>query len=134
MNKPEVRVALELGTVYDQNVGKLCPDATVARLRSNNEALMTVQAGRADCQILVVILALTILAKNPTLGHLIVPEPVFGSPTSAIMAKEADGLWRDTADAWVARRRETGWLRQTLVTNLEKAGVRGSDVPPQLLF
>jgi polar amino acid transport system substrate-binding protein len=134
LNKPEVRVALELGTVYDQNVANLCPQATVIRLKTNNDALLALQAGRADCQMLVVILALTTLARTPSLGHLIVPEPQFGSATSAIMAKAPTPAWRDAVDAWIGRRRAAGKLRQVLVANLEKVGVPASAVPPQLLF
>jgi polar amino acid transport system substrate-binding protein len=134
LNAPQVRVALELGTVYDQNVATLCPLASVIRLKTNNDALMAVQAGRADCQILVVILALTTLARNPSLGHLIVPQPLFGSATGAIMAKAATPAWRDAVDAWITRRRAAGQLREVLVANLEKVGVRAADVPPQLLF
>jgi polar amino acid transport system substrate-binding protein len=134
LNDPNVRVALELGTVYDQTIATLCPLASVIRLKTNNDALLAVQAGRADCEMLVIILALTTLARTPSLGHLIVPEPVFGSATSAIMAKAATPAWRDTVDAWIAKRRAAGKLREMLVANLEKVGVRGSDVPPQLLF
>ena len=134
VDNPDVRVAIELGTVYDQNVGQLCPRAAVTRLKTNNDALLAIQAGRADCQMIVVILGLTTLARNPSLGHLIVPAPLFSSSTSAMMAKEADPTWRELVDAWIARRRAAGQLRQVLVANLEKVGVRGSDVPPQLLF
>ena len=134
LNKSDVRVALELGTVYDQKVGTLCPEASVIRLKTNNDALLAVQAGRADCQILVVILALTTLARSPGLGHLIVPEPLFGSATSAIMAKAETPVWRNTVDAWIDKKRAAGKLREVLVANLEKVGVRGADVPPQLLF
>ncbi len=134
LNRPEVRIALELGTVYDQKVATLCPQATVIRLKTNNDAVMAVQAGRADCQILVVILALTTLARSPGLGHLIVPMPLFGSSTSAIMAKQATPAWRDTVDGWIARCRAAGRPRAALVANLEKVGVRAADVPPQLLF
>jgi polar amino acid transport system substrate-binding protein len=134
LNDPNVRIALELGSVYDQTVATLCPQATVIRLKTNNDALLAVQAGRADCQMLVVILALTTLARNPGLGYLIVPEPVYGSDTGAIMAKATTPVWRDTVDAWIAKRRAAGKLREMLVANLEKVGVRGADVPPQLLF
>ena len=134
VNKPEVRVAIELGTVYDQNVATLCPTADVTRLKTNNDALLAMQAGRADCQMIVVILGLTTLARNPSLGHLVVPEPLFSSSTSAMVAKEADPTWRQAVDEWIARRREAGELRKVLVANLEKVGVKGSDVPPQLLF
>ena len=134
LNDPAVRVAIELGTVYDQNIAKLCPNATVTRLKTNNDALMTVGSGRADCQIIVVILGLTTLARNPSLGHLIVPTPLFSSATASIVAKQPDQTWRDTVDDWITRRRAAGRLRQILVDNLEKSGVQGSDIPPQLLF
>ena len=134
LDNPAIRIAIELGTVYDQNIAKLCPNATVTRLKTNNDALMTVGAGRADCQIIVVILGLTTLARNPSLGHLIVPTPLFSSATAAIVAKQPSPAWRDTVDDWITRRRAAGRLRQLLVDNLEKSGVRGSDIPPQLLF
>jgi polar amino acid transport system substrate-binding protein len=134
LDRPEVRVALELGTVYDQNVAKLCPNASITRTKTNNDALLMLQAGHADCQILVVILALTALARNASLGRLVVPEPLFGSSTCAMMAKEAAPVWRETVDGWIAQRRAAGRLRKILVANLVKIGVREADVPPQLLF
>jgi polar amino acid transport system substrate-binding protein len=134
LDRPEVRIALEIGTVYDLNVAKLAPNATIIRLRSNNEGLMTVQSGHADCQIIVVVFALTQLTRNPTLGHLIVPEPLFGSTTNGAVAHEDDPVWRTTLDAWIDKRRRAGALRQMLVDNLAAVGVRPADVPPQLLF
>jgi polar amino acid transport system substrate-binding protein len=134
LNDPSVTIAIELGSVYDLNIGKLCPKANVVRLKSNNEALLTVQAGRAHCQIIVVIFALTTLTRNPGLGHLVVPEPLFGSTTNGMLAKEADPLWRDYVDSWIDKRRGAGELRRVLVDNLGQVGVPASAVPPQLLF
>ena len=85
------------------------PNATIMRLRNNNDAFLAVSSGRADCQILVVILAITSLAKNPTLGHLIVPEPIFASQTAAITAKSATPDWHAVSNSWIdARRRPAG--------------------------
>lgn len=134
LDDPAVRIALETGTQYDQAIPQLCPKATVTRLKTNNEAMLAVQAGRADCQIIVVIFALTNLTRNPNLGHLIVPEPVFGATTNAIVAKEPDPAFRDTVDAWIERRRSAGELRRVLLANLEQVGVAAANVPPQLLF
>jgi len=134
LDDPAVRVAVELGSAYDQSVATLCPKATVLRLPTNNDALLAVQAGRADCQMLVVILALSALARNRRLGHLVVPEPLHGSATAAMVAKNADPAWRNTVDDWVSQRRSAGWLRATLVANLGRIGVPEGEVPPQLLF
>ena len=134
LDDPGVRIAIELGTSYDQSIPQLCPKATVLRLRTNNEALLTVQSGRADCQIIVVVFALTTLTRNPGFGHLVVPEPVFGATTNAVVAKEPDPTFRTFVDAWIDRRRAAGELRAALVRNLELSGVAAENVPKQLLF
>ena len=134
LDDPAVRIALETGTQYDQAIPQLCPRANVTRLKTNNEAMLSVQTGRADCQIIVVIFALTNLTRNPNLGHLIVPEPVFGATTNAIVAKEPDPAFRAFVDDWIDRRRGAGALRRSLLANMELVGVPAADVPPQLLF
>lgn len=134
LDDPAVRVAVEVGTSYDQGIPALCPRATVLRLRTNNDALLAVQAGRADCQILVVVFALTQLTRNPGLGHLVVPEPVFGATTNAIVAKEDNPRLLAAVDAWIDRRRREGALRAALVRALGEVGVPEAAVPAQLLF
>jgi polar amino acid transport system substrate-binding protein len=134
LDRPEVRIALEIGTVYDLNIAKLAPHATVTRLRTNRDATLSIVAGRAECQIVVVIFALTTLTRNPELGHLVVPQPVFGATTNGMVAREADPAWRAYVDAWIDQRRGAGVLRRMLVANLELVGVKASDVPNELLF
>jgi polar amino acid transport system substrate-binding protein len=108
--------------------------SAIIRLKNNNDAMMSVQVGRADCQIIVVIFALTNLTRNPNLGQLIVPEPLFGSTTNGMLRKEDDPVWRGYVDSWIDRRRAAGELRRVLVDNLGRVGVKAADVPPQLLF
>ena len=134
LDDPAVRVAVELGTSYDQAIPTLCPRATVTRLKTNNDALLALQAGRVDCQIIVVVFALTQLTRNRSLGHLVVPEPLYGATTNAIVAKEPGQQWLRVVDDWLDRRRTEGALRATLVRNLEASGVPADLVPPQLLF
>jgi len=134
LDDPSVRVAIEIGSIYDLNIGHLCPHATVIRLRTNNEAMLSVQSRRADCQIIAIILALTTLSRAAGLGHLVVPEPQFSYPTSGIVAKENDQAWRNYIDGWIDRRRGAGELRRMLVANLALAGVKAEDVPAQMLF
>lgn len=134
LDDPAVRVAVEIGTSYDQSIPTLCPRATVLRLRTNNDALLAVQAGRADCQIIVVVLALTQLNRNPGLGHLVVPQPIFGSTTNGAVAKEADGRFLRAVDGWIDKRRASGAIRAALVASLEDSGVAGSMVPGEVLF
>lgn len=134
LDDPAVRIAVEIGTSYDQALPGLCPRATLVRLRTNNDALLAVVAGRADCQVIVVVLALTQLARNPGLGHLVVPEPVFGATTNAIVAHEDAPRFLGAVDSWIDARRAAGDLRAALVRNLVASGVPADMVPPQLLF
>ena len=134
LDDPAIRIAIELGTSYDQAIPDLCPRATVSRFKTNNDALLSMQSGRADCQIIVVVFALTTLTRNPGLGHLVVPEPLFGATTNAIVAKEPGNAWRTEVDAWIDRRRASGAIRAALVRNLEQVGVPAAAVPSQLLF
>ncbi|WP_428486834.1 hypothetical protein [Rhodopila sp.] len=76
LNNWSVRIALEIGTSYDQIISESCPDATLIRLKTNNEATLAVQAGRADCQVLVALLALSVLKRDPGIGALVVPKPL----------------------------------------------------------
>ena len=133
LDDPAVRVAIELGTSYDAAIPQLCPRATVLRLRTNNDAMLTVQSGRADCQIIVVIFALTTVARNP-FGHVVVPDPVFGATTNAVVAKDANPAFREYVDAWIDRKRASGEFRAALVRNLERSGVPAAMVPGQVLF
>ena len=134
LDVPGVRVAVEIGTSYDGALPTLCPRATAVRLRTNNDATLAVGTGRADCQIIVVVFALTQLTRNPGLGHLVVPEPVHGATTNAIVAKEEGGRFLAAVNGWIDRRRGEGALRAALVRNLVATGVPESAVPPQLLF
>jgi polar amino acid transport system substrate-binding protein len=64
----------------------------------------------------------------------VVPEPIYGATTNAIVPKNPNTEWRDLVDTWIDRRRAKGELRAALVRNLEAVGVPASMVPPQLLF
>ena len=134
LDDPAIRIALELGSQYDTSAPILVPKATLLRLKTNNEALLAVQSGRADAQMIVVILGLVTLSKNPSAGHLLVPQPTYGATTSGAVAKETDTAWREWLDAWIDRQREAGALRAMLLGSLERLGVPAGSVPAQVVF
>lgn len=135
LNKPGVRIAVDLGSSYDQLVTKTCPQATIMRFDKTNDATLAVQAGRADCQVTVIILALTMLKKNPAIGHLIVPLPLESTTTNAALPKEADTAWQTYFDKWLAGMTASGKIKQIMLGNLEKlVGVKPGDIPPQVNF
>jgi polar amino acid transport system substrate-binding protein len=135
LNKKGVRIAVDLGSSYDELVTRTCPDATIMRFDKTNDATLAVQTGRADCQVTVIILALTMLKKNPAIGHLIVPLPVASTTTNAALPKESSTAWVDYFDHWLAGMQSSGKIKSIMMRNLEKlVGVKPSDIPPQVNF
>jgi polar amino acid transport system substrate-binding protein len=135
LNKTGVRIAVDLGSSYDELVTKTCPNATIMRFDKTNDATLAVQAGRADCQVTVIILALTMLKKNPAMGHLIVPLPVASTTTNAALPKEENPAWQQYFDHWLAGMQSSGKIKTIMMSNLDKlVGVKAGDIPPQVNF
>ncbi|MCP1119534.1 transporter substrate-binding domain-containing protein [Robbsia andropogonis] len=135
LNKKGVRIAVDLGSSYDALVTKTCPEATIMRFDKTNDATLAVQAGRADCQVTVIILALTMLKKNPSMGHLIVPLPMASTTTNAALPKEESDAWQGYFNKWLAGMHQSGKIKQIMLSNLEKlVGVKPSDIPSQVNF
>jgi polar amino acid transport system substrate-binding protein len=88
LNKPEVKIAVDIGSSHDQMISRVCPNATIVRLEKADDATLALQTGRVDAQVLVWLLALNILKKNPSLGKMTVPQPwKRPPPTSACPRK-----------------------------------------------
>jgi polar amino acid transport system substrate-binding protein len=134
LNDPEVKIAVQVGTSYDEFVAKSLPKASVTRLQTANEATLHVQSRRADCQVIVLVLALTIVKRNPGLGHVIVPTPLYGATTNAAIRREPDKEWQSYVDDWITRARDAGRVRDAVIRNLQLVGVEASDIPPQVVF
>jgi len=134
MNAPSVRIALEIGTSYDQVISETCPKADLLRLKSNNEATLAVQAGKADCQVLVAVLAMTALKRNPGIGSLVVPKPLFTATTNAAVRREPDKTWRDFIDNWIDWNRGLGRMRRMVIDSLGLVGITEADIPPEVSF
>jgi polar amino acid transport system substrate-binding protein len=131
LNDPAVRIALEIGTSYDQVISETCPRATMLRLKTNNDASLAVQAGKADCQVLVALLALSVLKRVPAIGTLVVPKPLFTATTNAALRREPDKTWRDYVDNWIDWNRGLGRLRRMVIDSLALVGITEADIPPE---
>lgn len=60
LNSPSARIARKVGPSNDQVISKICPKAEIQRRKSGPETTPAVRAGRADCQVLVALLALNV--------------------------------------------------------------------------
>jgi polar amino acid transport system substrate-binding protein len=83
--------------------------------------------------VLVWLLALNILKKNPSLGKMTVPQPLEATSTNIGVPKEEDKAWVETINKWIVAERAAGKIKPTVLGNLQKlSGVKPEDVPAQI--
>jgi polar amino acid transport system substrate-binding protein len=130
LDKPEVRIAFDIGSVHEISARRFASHATLIALKSRDECILSVQSGRADCVILAVNLGLTAVKKNPQLGEFqMLHQPRIQLPTCMGVRKEANKDWRDFLNAWVDYNRGIQQIREWLYGGLAINGVKPEDVP-----
>jgi polar amino acid transport system substrate-binding protein len=133
LNKPEVKVAVDIGSVHELSARRFAPNATIIALKSRDECILAVQSGRADCVILAVNLGLTAVKKNPELGEFqMLRQPRVQLPTCMGIRMEPDKRWQSFLNAWVDFNRGTQQIREWLYAGLAINGVKPDDIPPDV--
>lgn len=130
LNSPDIKIAVDQGSSHDQVVSRLTPKAQITRLKTADDATAALQTGRVDAQCLITMLSLTVLKKNPSLGQLVVPTPIFATTSNAGFRREADKTWRDYVNTWIDFNKGLGFIRNAIITNMELVGVTEADIPP----
>ena len=129
LNRPDVRVAVDLGSTHDSFARRILPKASLVALPTPDDAMLAVQSGRADCVIQVIMLALVTVKKNPRLGEILIPTPPIQQPTCIGMRVDPDGRFRDFVDNWLAYNASLGVVRGWITDSLALVGVKPEDVP-----
>lgn len=129
LNTSETRISVDAGSSHDSVVTRLLPNANISRLKTASDATAALQSGRVDAQCLVMVLALALRAKHPSIGELIVPAPVNFTTSNAGFRREQDTSWRDYVDAWISEHRDNGFIKSAIVRNMELVGVTQNDFP-----
>jgi polar amino acid transport system substrate-binding protein len=133
LNKPEIRVAVDIGSLHETAARRFAPKATIIALKARDDCILAVQTGRADCVILAVNLGLTAVKKNPALGQFqMLHQPRVQLPTCMGIVMEPDKRWRDFLNAWVDFNRGIQQIREWLYAGLAINGVKPEDVPPDV--
>ena len=135
INKPEVRIVCDLGSLHEVAARRFAPKAEITALKSRDEATLMFQSGRADVFILATILGLSTVAKNRALGpfHLL-GGPLVALPSAMGVRREPDTRFDDVINAWVDYNRGVGQVRDWLLAGLALNGVTPDDVPPEVTF
>ena len=135
LNKPEIRIICDLGSLHEVSARRYCPKAQITALKTRDECTLFFQSGRADAFILAAMLGLSTLAKNPSLGsYQLLSGPVVALPSNFGVRREPDTRWLEVLNAWIDFNRGTGQVREFLLDGLALNGVKRDDLPPNLTF
>jgi polar amino acid transport system substrate-binding protein len=129
MNKPEVKISVDVGSAHDQIASRLCPKAQITKFKTINEAMLALRSGRVDAQCIFWMGGVRAVKADPSLGKVVVPQPFFGSTSNAAFRRESDKTWRDFVNTWIGYSRGLGLVREAVVTSLEQVGVTPDDIP-----
>jgi polar amino acid transport system substrate-binding protein len=119
LNKPEIRAISLIGSLSDNLLARFAPKATVVGVKAGDDAILQMQAGRADCIIYALIQALAVSARAPMLEQVTLLQQPYVALASAMgLQQETDRRWRDFLDSWIEYNRGTrqigGWIRDGL--------------------
>jgi polar amino acid transport system substrate-binding protein len=135
LNRPELKIAVDIGSVHELAARNFAAKAQIIGLKSRDECVLAVQTGRADCVILAVILGLTAIKKNPSLGsYVILRDPFVQLPNCMGVRYEVDKHWRDFLDNWADYNRGAAQIRKWMIDGLALNGVTPQDIPPEVGF
>ena len=135
LNKPEIRIICDLGSLHETAARRYCPKAQITALKTRDECTLFFQSGRADAFILAAMLGLSTLAKNPSLGtYELLSGPVVALPSNFGVRREPDTRFIEVLNAWIDFNRGTGQVREYLLDGLALNGVKRDDLPANLTF
>ncbi len=134
LNKPEVKVAVDIGSTHDLFARRVLPKCTLVALKTPDDATLAVQSGRADCVIQVILLSMVTVKKNPKVGRVLVPTPVVAQPTCAGVRPDADHRFLNFVDNWLAYSASLQVVKGWVTENLTLVGIQPDDIPPLVQF
>lgn len=135
LNNPKTKIVVDVGSNQDQFATRALPQASISRLDTSGAATLSVQTGRSDCQVLVVLLSQPLIAKRPDVGTVYVPQPVQTANTNVGLRKEADKAFVNAVNAWLDEARAKGEIQSVVLKNMEKlAGVKADSFPKEVKF
>lgn len=94
LDKPDIRIAVTLGTAPDRDVTARLPHAHIERFPSNDQSILAFQSGHVDA-VCLYHPALVLQQHRVGMGKVVLPEPIRASTTSAGVRRETDKTWRD---------------------------------------
>ncbi|MAY61893.1 MAG: ABC transporter substrate-binding protein [Rhizobiales bacterium] len=133
LNNPEKNVVVQKGSTMQIVAEALLPKATITPVEDRGQALMELQAGRADAVVLAVFDALQI--TNQDIGDVSLPEPILRNPaTLAVARKPGNAGFINFLTNWVQQERSLGLAQGKLARAWEARGIDLSILPEGFSF
>jgi polar amino acid transport system substrate-binding protein len=133
-SKSEIKIATTIGTSDERAIKELSPNATHLGFKDEAQAMLAVQAGRADALGTSVLICLDIKKRNPELGRITFPTPVKSLPSSAGMRKDGDGRFHNFVQTWADKSRASGLTKKLIIDAVREAGLNPEELPGGFSF
>lgn len=129
-NSSDVKVSVDLGSSMDNFITPMLPMAKIMRFDNTTKATMALQAGRVDCQVLVILQAQSLLNKYPDIGSIQVPNPILTAPVSIGLQREINPDFKDTINSWIESERSNGHIKNVILKNAKELSAIEPDAFP----
>lgn len=135
LNKPEVKIAVDLGSAQETAARRFAPKATITAFKNRDEVVLALASGRAECTIMAALVGMTAAKKNAAIGKFaMLSNPVVSLPSNIGVRKDPDRKWRDFLDVWIEFNRGTGQIREWMIGGMSGLGITAEDVPAEVTF
>jgi polar amino acid transport system substrate-binding protein len=134
INKPEVKIAVDIGSTHELIARRYCPKATILGFETRDQAILAVATGRADCNVSLAVLAVATLQKNPAIGEFVIPLPLLTLPTNIGIRPDSDRRYKDFLSAWADYNRAMGQTRVWMLNGFSTAGLNPDAIPSEVQF
>lgn len=134
LNKPAVKIAVDIGSTHETIARRYCPKANILGFKTRDEAVLAVATGRADCTVVLAVLAISTMKKNPTLGTLVIPKPTLTMPTNLGIRVETDPRWKNFLSVWADGNRFSGQTREWMLKGFAALSIKPEEIPSEIQF
>lgn len=128
-NKPEIRVAVQIGTTNETILNRMAPRATKVGLPPGTDPSLSVSSGRADAFLATFLSGTIAHSKNPGIGDLVLPTPIVSADSSIAMRYETDPRWRSFLQTWMTYNVKLGNIPEWVKQGLIDSGVSADRLP-----
>lgn len=123
LNRPEIRISCDVGTVHEHMARRLCPQAQIIALKTVEEASLAVRSRRADAHCVFWTSSRRATLNDPEIGKTVVPEPHFYSSSVIGIRRERDKTWRDFVNGWIDYARGAGIIQSSYMSAMKGIGI-----------